>query len=167
MYVTVLRGIFYVYDRTIPFLFNMIIVASKCGFTPQYEGLEELYKKYKDQGFTVIGTYVYNRVITMRQYRLFFLNDVDYVPPVPLLITVYSFVNFILISFVFLWYVSAYPHSIGFPCNQFGGQEPGTEEEVNAFACTKYKTTFPVSVKIDCVVVVVHTTTTNYGTVRS
>jgi hypothetical protein len=61
-------------------------VASQCGFTPQYKGLEELYQKYKDRGFTIVG----------------------------------------------------------FPCNQFGAQEPGTEEQIKDFACTKFKASFPV-----------------------
>jgi len=38
---------------------------------------------------------------------------------------------------------------VGFPCNQFGGQEPGTEEEINTFACTKYKVTFPLMAKVE------------------
>jgi hypothetical protein len=64
-------------------------VASQCGFTPQYKGLEELYQKYKDRGFTIVG----------------------------------------------------------FPCNQFGAQEPGTEEQIKDFACTKFKASFPVRVR--------------------
>ena len=59
----------------------IVNVASQCGFTPQYTGLEELQQKYKDRGFVVIG----------------------------------------------------------FPCNQFGGQEPGTDEDIEKFVCTKFK----------------------------
>jgi glutathione peroxidase len=66
-------------------------VASKCGLTPQYTGLEELHEKYKDQGFAVLG----------------------------------------------------------FPCNQFGGQEPGTAEEIQTFCATTYGVTFPMMEKID------------------
>lgn len=66
-------------------------VASKCGLTPQYAGLEDLQKKYEDKGFTVIG----------------------------------------------------------FPCNQFLGQEPGTAEEIETFCSTTYGVTFPLMEKID------------------
>lgn len=69
----------------------VVNVASKCGFTPQYSELEEIYEKYKDKGFTVIG----------------------------------------------------------FPCNQFGGQEPGSNEEVQKFCKVNYGVTFPVMAKID------------------
>lgn len=69
----------------------IVNVASKCGFTPQYKGLEELYQKYKDQGLEIIG----------------------------------------------------------FPCNQFGGQEPGTDSEVQEFCSLTYNVTFPVLSKID------------------
>ncbi|KAF9290174.1 glutathione peroxidase gpx1 [Mortierella alpina] len=69
----------------------VVNVASKCGFTKQYAGLEELYKKYKDQGFVIIG----------------------------------------------------------FPCNQFGGQEPGTEEEIESFCQVNFGVTFPLMAKID------------------
>jgi glutathione peroxidase len=68
----------------------VVNVASKCGYTGQYKGLEELYQKYKDQGFMVVG----------------------------------------------------------FPCNQFGGQEPGTDEEIQSFCDLTYKVTFPVMAKI-------------------
>ena len=72
---------------------KIIIVntASKCGFTKQYEGLEKLYKKYKDQGVVVIG----------------------------------------------------------FPCNQFGGQEPGSSEEIASFCNANYGVTFPIMAKIN------------------
>lgn len=69
----------------------VVNVASHCGFTPQYEGLELLYQKYKARGFEILA----------------------------------------------------------FPCNQFGGQEPGGQEEILACSLTKYKTTFPVFEKIE------------------
>lgn len=69
----------------------IVNVASKCGFTPQYKGLEELYRKYKDKGFEVLG----------------------------------------------------------FPCNQFGSQEPGTNEEIAEFCTTNYGVTFQMFDKID------------------
>ncbi|KAG0265198.1 glutathione peroxidase gpx1 [Mortierella polycephala] len=69
----------------------VVNVASKCGFTKQYTGLEELYKKYKDQGFVVVG----------------------------------------------------------FPCNQFGGQEPGNEEEIESFCQVNFGVTFPLMAKVD------------------
>ena len=69
----------------------IVNVASKCGLTPQYEGLEKLQKTYGDQGFTVLG----------------------------------------------------------FPCNQFLGQEPGTNEEIATFCSTTYGVTFPMFDKID------------------
>jgi glutathione peroxidase len=69
----------------------VVNVASKCGLTPQYEGLEKLHEQYADRGFTVVG----------------------------------------------------------FPCNQFGGQEPGTAEEIQEFCSTTYGVTFPLFEKID------------------
>jgi len=71
----------------------MLIVntASKCGYTPQYKGLETLYKKFKDKGVVVLG----------------------------------------------------------FPCNQFMGQEPGTESEIKSFCELNYGVTFPLFSKID------------------
>ncbi|HTB99025.1 MAG TPA: glutathione peroxidase [Terracidiphilus sp.] len=69
----------------------IVNTASKCGFTPQYEGLEALYRKYKDAGFTVLG----------------------------------------------------------FPCNQFGGQEPGSASEIGNFCESRYAVSFPVFGKID------------------
>lgn len=69
----------------------MVNVASKCGLTPQYEGLERLHEKYADRGFSVVG----------------------------------------------------------FPCNQFLGQEPGTPEEIREFCTTNYGVTFPLSEKIE------------------
>ena len=69
----------------------IVNVASKCGFTPQYAGLEALYQKYKNQGFTVLG----------------------------------------------------------FPCNQFGRQEPGTNEEIKQFCSTTYQVSFPIFDKIE------------------
>jgi glutathione peroxidase len=69
----------------------IVNVASKCGYTPQYAGLEALYQKYKDQGLTVLG----------------------------------------------------------FPCNQFGGQEPGTDAEIKQFCASKYQVSFPLFDKIE------------------
>ena len=69
----------------------VVNVASKCGLTPQYEGLEELYRSYKERGLTVLG----------------------------------------------------------FPCNQFAGQEPGTEAEIQTFCSTKYDVSFPLFGKLD------------------
>ena len=69
----------------------LVNVASKCGLTPQYEGLERLQKTYADRGFSVIG----------------------------------------------------------FPCNQFMGQEPGTSEEIAQFCSATYGVTFPLMEKID------------------
>jgi glutathione peroxidase len=69
----------------------IVNVASKCGLTPQYAGLEELQKKYAAQGFSVVG----------------------------------------------------------FPCNQFAGQEPGTAEEIQTFCSMTYGVTFPLFEKID------------------
>jgi len=66
-------------------------VASECGFTPQYAGLEWLYETYKDKGLVVVG----------------------------------------------------------FPCNQFGGQEPGSAEAIQSFCSTKFKVTFPMMAKLD------------------
>ena len=68
----------------------LVNVASKCGYTPQYEGLQNIYTKYKDQGFYVLG----------------------------------------------------------FPANNFGGQEPGTDPEIKEFCSLKYKVTFPMFSKI-------------------
>lgn len=72
---------------------TIIIVntASKCGFTPQFEGLEKLYQKYKDQGLVILG----------------------------------------------------------FPCNQFGKQEPGVGEEIQEFCQINYGVTFPIFDKVD------------------
>jgi glutathione peroxidase len=69
----------------------VVNVASKCGLTPQYEGLEQLQKTYADRDFSVVG----------------------------------------------------------FPCNQFAGQEPGTAEEIQTFCSTTYGVTFPLFEKID------------------
>ncbi|MCA1640164.1 MAG: glutathione peroxidase [Acidobacteria bacterium] len=72
---------------------NVLLIvntASKCGYTPQYEGLQVIYDKYKAKGFSVLG----------------------------------------------------------FPANNFGGQEPGTEKEIKEFCESKYKVTFPMFAKI-------------------
>ncbi len=69
----------------------IVNVASKCGLTPQYEGLERLQERYAGQPFSVVG----------------------------------------------------------FPCNQFGGQEPGTSEEIQQFCSTTYGISFPLFEKID------------------
>ncbi len=65
--------------------------ASQCGFTPQYKGLEALYKQYRDQGFEILG----------------------------------------------------------FPCNQFGEQEPGDADEIQNFCSLNYNVTFPLMQKVD------------------
>lgn len=67
----------------------VVNVASQCGYTPQYAGLEALYEKYKDQGFEVLG----------------------------------------------------------FPANDFGAQEPGSNEEIKTFCSRKYNVTFPMYAK--------------------
>jgi glutathione peroxidase len=69
----------------------IVNTASRCGFTPQYAGLEALYRKYKDQGFVVLG----------------------------------------------------------FPCNQFGAQEPGDEAQIAGFCELNYGVTFPMFAKVD------------------
>lgn len=69
----------------------IVNVASKCGFTSQYSGLEALYRAYSDRGFAVLG----------------------------------------------------------FPCNQFGSQEPGSDAEIATFCTTSYDVTFPVYSKVD------------------
>jgi glutathione peroxidase len=71
----------------------VVNVASKCGLTPQYEGLEELYRKYRDQGFVIAG----------------------------------------------------------FPANDFAGQEPGTNEEIQSFCTTNFGVDFPMYDKITVV----------------
>ena len=68
----------------------IVNVASRCGFTPQYEGLEKIYEKYKDRGFVILG----------------------------------------------------------FPANNFGSQEPGTNEEIKTFCSSKYNVKFPMYAKI-------------------
>ena len=68
----------------------VVNVASRCGLTPQYTALEELHRKYKDKGFSVLG----------------------------------------------------------FPCNDFGAQEPGTEEQIKEFCSTKYDVSFPLFSKV-------------------
>lgn len=69
----------------------IVNVASKCGLTPQYEGLQSLYRDFQDRGLEILG----------------------------------------------------------FPCNQFGGQEPGTDAEIQEFCSTNFDVTFPVFAKVD------------------
>ena len=69
----------------------IVNTASACGYTPQYRGLQALYQRFKDRGFSVLG----------------------------------------------------------FPCNQFGGQEPGTADEIQDFCEKKFSVTFPLFAKID------------------
>jgi glutathione peroxidase len=69
----------------------IVNVASQCGYTPQYDGLEKLHEKYKAKGFKVLG----------------------------------------------------------FPCNQFGSQEPGSEKEIKKFCETSFGVTFPLFAKVD------------------
>ncbi|MFC9255505.1 glutathione peroxidase, partial [Amycolatopsis thailandensis] len=71
----------------------VVNVASKCGLTPQYTGLEKLQERYADKGFSVVG----------------------------------------------------------FPCNQFAGQEPGTAEEIQTFCSTTYGVSFPLFEKLDVI----------------
>lgn len=68
----------------------IVNVASKCGFTPQYEGLQALFEKYRDRGFLILG----------------------------------------------------------FPCNQFGMQEPGSDAEIASFCQRDYQVSFPVMTKV-------------------
>jgi glutathione peroxidase len=69
----------------------VVNVASKCGLTPQYEALEELYRRYHDRGFEILG----------------------------------------------------------FPCNQFAGQEPGSESDIKSFCSLNYDVTFPLFSKVE------------------
>ncbi len=69
----------------------IVNVASQCGLTPQYDGLQALYEKYQDKGFVVLG----------------------------------------------------------FPCNQFGSQEPGTDAEIKQFCSSKHNVTFPMFSKVE------------------
>ncbi|KAK9472430.1 thioredoxin-like protein [Dipodascopsis tothii] len=85
------RGAPYPFEQLAGKAVMIVNVASKCGFTPQYEGLEELYRKFADRGLVIIG----------------------------------------------------------FPCNQFGRQEPGTDEEIAQFCTLNYGVTFPIMKKVD------------------
>ncbi|MCL6238651.1 MULTISPECIES: glutathione peroxidase [Acinetobacter] len=69
----------------------IVNTASKCGFTPQFAGLEKIYEQYKDQGFEVLG----------------------------------------------------------FPCNQFGGQDPGSNDQIGAFCQKNYGVSFPMFAKVN------------------
>jgi glutathione peroxidase len=79
------------FDRYRGRVLLIVNVASQCGFTPQYRGLEDLYRRYNDDGLDVLG----------------------------------------------------------FPCDQFGHQEPGTNEEIRRFCVGTYDVTFPMFAKID------------------
>lgn len=76
------------YQKNVVLVVN---VASKCGFTPQYKGLQHLYEQFHERGFFIIG----------------------------------------------------------FPCNQFGGQEPGSDAEIQSFCRLSYGVTFPIFAKVD------------------
>lgn len=78
-------------DRYAGKVLLIVNVASKCGYTPQYEGLETLYEKHKAAGFEVLG----------------------------------------------------------FPCDQFGNQEPGSESEIKTFCMTRYSVKFPLFAKVE------------------
>ncbi|PLR77224.1 glutathione peroxidase [Bacillus sp. V3-13] len=78
-------------DRFAGKVLLIVNTASKCGFTPQYKDLQELYDKYKDRGLVILG----------------------------------------------------------FPCNQFMGQEPGSEEDIQSFCELNYGVNFPMFAKID------------------
>ena len=69
----------------------IVNTASKCGFTPQFKGLEELYQSYQSKGFVVLG----------------------------------------------------------FPCNQFGSQDPGSNQEITQFCTLNYQVTFPMMAKVE------------------
>jgi glutathione peroxidase len=69
----------------------IVNTASRCGFTPQYQGLETLYRRYRDRGLVILG----------------------------------------------------------FPCNQFGAQEPGSAEEIRSFCTMNYEVSFPMFAKIE------------------
>lgn len=80
-----------VFDRFAGQVALVVNTASKCGLTPQYDGLQKLQDEYKDRGFTVLG----------------------------------------------------------FPCNQFGGQEPGDEEQIQQFCRTEFSVDFPLYKKVE------------------
>lgn len=80
----------FIYKKKNKQVVMIVNVASKCGFTKQYSGLEEIYQKYKEKDFVIVG----------------------------------------------------------FPCNQFGGQEPGTEEEIQNFCSLNWSVTFPLASKV-------------------
>jgi len=89
--VTSIKGETIDLDKFMGKVILVVNTASKCGYTPQYEGLEELFQKYKDDGFVVLG----------------------------------------------------------FPCNQFGNQESGDEDEIQEFCQVNYGVSFPMFAKID------------------
>lgn len=89
--VTDIAGESFALDRYRGNVLLIVNVASRCGYTPQYRGLETLYRRHRDAGLVVLG----------------------------------------------------------FPCNQFGGQEPGTEAEIGAFCSSTYDVTFPMFAKVD------------------
>ena len=91
LFATDIRGQLFDFDTLRGKVVLIVNTASKCGFTPQFEGLEKLYQAYKDQGLVVLG----------------------------------------------------------FPCNQFGQQDPGSEAQISEFCQINYGVTFPIMAKVD------------------
>jgi glutathione peroxidase len=88
--VTTINGVRQTMEQYRDKVLLIVNVASKCGFTPQYAGLEELYRRHREEGFAVLG----------------------------------------------------------FPCDQFGHQEPGNEQEIQNFCSLTYQVSFPMFAKI-------------------